>query len=145
MNNAARVLVVDDDEATLPVYRSLLTGGCFITQYVGTAAEALQALAQRAFDVVLIDCLIPGNDGLALLRAIRELDEDAEILVITRAPTLEQAKAAMRLGASDYMAKPVAPEEVVKAAASAAIRKKWVLHRVTVLDPAQPSREGETI
>jgi len=139
MNNEAKVLVVDDDEVVLPIYRGLFTAACFTTRYAGSAAEALQAMAQQAFDVVLIDCLVPGMDGLALLRAIRELDADAEILVITRASTVEQAKAAMRLGASDYMSKSVAPEEVVKAAASAAIRKKWALHRVPVLDPAQPS------
>lgn len=131
MNTNARVLIVDDDEVVLRHYRRVLASANFTVQIAKCGDEALEILADQAFDVVLMEYLMPGSDGPVVLRAIKDLWPDTEVVVITGAPSVKHAKEAIRLGACDYMAKPVPPDEVIKAAAHAALHKKWALHRVS--------------
>jgi ActR/RegA family two-component response regulator len=71
-----------------------------------------------------------------VLRTIKERWPESEVVVVTGYPSIESAKEAIRLGASDYLAKPVGPEEIIKAACSAMLHKEWTLHR-GVPDPVR--------
>jgi DNA-binding NtrC family response regulator len=128
----------------LECYGRLLASANFAVQAAKTGDEALEILAHRGFDVVLMEYLMPGSDGLAVLRAIKNLWPDTEVVVITGAPSVEHAKKAIRFGACDYLAKPVPPDEVSKAVARAAIQKKWALRRIPGRNSAQPTHEGES-
>jgi DNA-binding NtrC family response regulator len=81
-----------------------------------------------------------GSDGSKVLRAIKDLWPDTEVVIITGAFSVKNAKEATRLGACDYLAKPVPPNEIIMAAARAAVQKPSALRRISVRDSAQPTR-----
>ena len=91
--------------------------------------DALAALQHKPFDVVLLDLRMPGMDGMDVLKAIKQAWPKSEVVVITGYPTVESAKEAVRLGAYDYLAKPVGPAEVISAASGAITQKKWALRK----------------
>ena len=86
-------------------------------------------MEQRPADVVLLDLRMPGMDGMTVLKAIKERWPETEVVIITGYPSIETAKEAVRLGAYDYLAKPVGPDDVVSVATGAMTQKKWALHR----------------
>ena len=127
MNAKTRILVVDDEEC---VRRSLVRALHDGARHVETADDgrvALTALGREPFDVVLLDLRMPEMDGVAVLEAIKRQWPDTEVIVITGYPELETAKRAMRLGAYDFLAKPVGPDEVIHAANAGVARKRWAL------------------
>lgn len=142
MKTSGRVLIVDDDGTVLRSFRNVLASANFTVQAAKTGDEALDMLAHQVFDVVLVEHPMPRNDGLAVLRTIKSLWPDTEVVVITGAPSVHHAKEAIRLGACDYLAKPVPPDEVIKAAACAAMKKKWTMRRISIQDLAQPTHQG---
>jgi DNA-binding NtrC family response regulator len=71
---------------------------------------------------------MPDLDGMEVLKTIKDRWPDSEVVVITGYPTIESAKEAVRLGAYNYIAKPVGPDEVIKAANDAMTQKRWALH-----------------
>jgi two-component system response regulator AtoC len=87
-------------------------------------------MEQNPFDVVLLDMRMPGQDGLSVLRTIKQKWPESEVVIITGYPTVDSAKEAVRLGAYDYVAKPVGPQDVVNVTDAAMTRKQWALHRV---------------
>lgn len=127
MNKRSNVLVVDDEEVIRRGYARTLAGaGCDVaTAWDGKAA--LDALEHHPFDVVLLDLRMPEMDGMTVLRTIRQKWPDSEVVIITGYPSIETVKEAVRLGACDYLAKPVAPDEVIHATHGALKRKRWAL------------------
>jgi two-component system response regulator HydG len=87
-------------------------------------------MRHKPFDVVLLDLRMPGMDGVAVLGTIKQQWPETEVIVITGYPALETAKQAIKLGAYDYLAKPVGPDEVVSAANGAIAHKRWALRSV---------------
>jgi DNA-binding NtrC family response regulator len=130
----SNVLVVDDDEVVrLSHLRSLKSVSCD-AEAVEDGEDALRMMERHPFDVVLLDLRMPGMDGMSVLRAIKQKWPDSEVVVITGYPTIETAKEAVRLGAYDYLAKPVGPVEVINATGGAMTRKKWALHKMPAND-----------
>lgn len=123
----ATVLVVDDDEAVRASYAAILAAGRCDAQMAPDGAEALAAMAQRPYDVVLLDLRMPGADGMSVLKDIKARWPESEVVVITGYPSLESAKEAVRLGAYDYLSKPVGPGEVIAATQGALRRKQFAL------------------
>ncbi len=130
MDARTKILVVDDDEVVRLSHLRSLAGARYNVEAVWNGTEALQAMEQEPFDVILLDLRMPGMDGIAVLKAIKDRWPESEVVVITGYPSLETVREALRLGAHDYLAKPVGPDELIKAANSALTRKKWALHRV---------------
>ncbi len=95
-------------------------------------------MEQNTFDVVLLDLRMPGQDGLSVLRTIKQKWPDSEVVIITGYPTVDSAKEAVRLGAYDYVAKPVGPQDVINVTDGAVARKQWALHRVP--EDTEPAR-----
>jgi DNA-binding NtrC family response regulator len=86
-------------------------------------------MERRPFDVVLLDLRLPGLDGMEVLKTIKSRWPDSEVVVITGYPSIESAKEAVRLGAQNYIAKPVGPDDLIRAANEAWTQKRWALHR----------------
>jgi len=129
MDRKTKILVVDDKEIVrLSYFRSLASAHCNV-EVVPGGMEALQAMEQCPADVVLLDLRMPGMDGMTVLKMIKQKWPETEVVVITGYPTVETAKEAVRLGAYDYLAKPVGPDEVISVASSAMTQKKWALHK----------------
>jgi DNA-binding NtrC family response regulator len=130
MTDKNRILVVDDDETVRRSYlRSLESMSCQVAA-ARDGEEALQTMEQKPFDVVLLDMRMPGQDGLSVLRTIKQKWPESEVVIITGYPTVDSAKEAVRLGAFDYVAKPVGPQDVINLTGGAITRKRWALHRV---------------
>jgi DNA-binding NtrC family response regulator len=127
MNRKPKILVVDDEEIVRRSYRRLLDEALLSAETAADGGQALEAMRREPFDVVLLDLRMPGADGMSVLRSIREQWPAAEVVVITGHPTLETAKEAVRLGAYDYLAKPVEPDRILKIARGAAEHKRWAL------------------
>ena len=129
MKALTHVLVVEDDEATRLGYSTSLSASECKVEAVPDGSEALREMERRPFDVVMLDLPAPGAQGLGLLKAIKEKWPESEVVAITGYPSIETAKDAVRLGAYDYLAKPVPLADVIRAANGAMVHKTWALHR----------------
>src|SRR5450631_4136547 len=130
MGDIKRILIVDDDEVVRWSYqRSLQNVSCNV-EAASDGEQALQTMEQKPFDVVLLDLRMPGKDGLTVLRTIKQKWPESEVVIITGYPTIDSAKEAVRLGAHDYLSKPVGPQDVIKITDSAMTHKQWALRRV---------------
>ena len=129
MDDKTKILVVDDEEVVrLSHIRTLASMHCNV-EVVRDGNEALQVMEQRPADVVLLDLRMPGMDGMSVLKMIKQRWPETEVVIITGYPTVETAKEAVRLGAYDYLAKPVGPDEVINVANGAMTQKRWALHK----------------
>jgi DNA-binding NtrC family response regulator len=127
MNAKANILVIDDEEVVRrSLHRALGDERCNV-ELAGNGRVGLNAMGRKPFDVVLLDLRMPEMDGVEVLGAIKQQWPETEVIVITGYPELETAKQAMRLGAYDFLAKPVGPDEVVHAANQAIEHKRWAL------------------
>jgi DNA-binding NtrC family response regulator len=129
MSDKTKILVVDDNEVVRHSFLRSLTGTHCKVEAAWNGEEALRAMEQQPFDVVLLDLRMPGMDGMEVLKAIKDKWPETEVVVITGYPSVETAKEAVRLGAYNYLAKPVGPVDVINAANDAVTQKKWALHR----------------
>lgn len=133
MSNKSSVLIVDDEEVVRRAHlRSLKETGCS-ARTAGDGMEAIRVMEQHPADVVLLDMRMPGVDGMDLLKTIKTRWPESEVIVITGYPTIEAAKEAVRLGACNYIAKPVGPDDVIKAANEAITQKRWALRSVATV------------
>ncbi len=128
MNDKANILIVDDEEVVrLSHLRSLQSADCN-ARAAEDGRQAIQVMEQNPFDVVLLDLRMPGLDGMDVLKTIKQRWPNSEVVVITGYPCIESAKEALRLGAFDYLTKPLGPAEIIKAANGAMNQKRWALH-----------------
>ncbi len=114
MNDRQRIKVlVAEDEPHLGAVLAqfLIERGCDVTACADGRA-ALETLRAEAFDVALLDVLMPGLDGLEVLRAVREDAAPPEVIIITGNAFIESAIGAMKLGAYDYLTKPYRMAEI---------------------------------
>ncbi|MBI4205523.1 MAG: response regulator [Betaproteobacteria bacterium] len=129
MDRKTNILVVDDEEIVRLSYSRTLTSACRNVEVAGNGIEALRVMERHPFDVILLDLRMPGMDGMTVLKMIKEKWPECQVVVITGYPSVETAKEAVRLGAHDYLAKPVGPDDVISAANGAMVQKEWALHR----------------
>lgn len=129
MNPKTNILVVDDEEVVRRAHLRTLEATRSDVRAVWNGEEALHAMEENAFDLVLLDLRMPGMDGMSVLKTIKARWPEAEVIIITGYPSVETAKEAIRLGAYDYLAKPVPPNEVIDAANGALRQKRWTVRR----------------
>ncbi len=106
------ILIVEDD-ATLRVTLSNFLGRMgFVVDAAENVAKALELARQQRYGLVLLDLRLPDGDGLALIGALREIDEEALLLMMTAFPEVRTAVAALKAGAYDYINKPFDLEDL---------------------------------
>lgn len=112
---SGRVLLVEDeDNLRQTLTRILRQSGCEVTSAV-TAAEALQRMDSAAFDLVYLDLHLPGGmDGMEALRQMMQAHPYVPVVLFTAYATLETALEALRAGATDYLLKPIHPEQFIR-------------------------------
>ena len=128
MNHPAKILIVDDEEVVRLSYTRILASSDCVVKQAWTWGQVARAMQDEKFDVVLLDLRMPDMDGMQVLKLLKARWPDSEVIIITGYPTLETAKAAVTLGAYDYLTKPVGPEQVIEAANAAMLHKRWALH-----------------
>jgi len=124
-----RVLVVDDDRAVGTVLRGLLRQSGHEARYVESAADALAAVAEDPFDVILTDLRMPGMDGLSLLDALADAAPGVPVIMLTAHANVQNAVEAMKRGATDFLSKPFDREEVVFTVDKAIRTARHVAHQ----------------
>ncbi|MBI2503030.1 MAG: response regulator [Candidatus Latescibacteria bacterium] len=108
-----RVMVVDDEPELLKALCKILREQGYETVGFAAGREALEALEQQDFDLLLTDLMMPGMDGIALLRAALEIDRHLVGVIMTGQGTIQTAVEAMKLGAFDYVLKPFKMRELL--------------------------------
>src|SRR5579862_9000621 len=101
-----RILVIDDEVEIRESLETLPELESYEVDLAQNAAEGERKLEQRAYDLVLLDLMMPEKSGMEMLRDVRERDRHTPIFMITAYGTLEAAVEAVKLGANDYLAKP---------------------------------------
>ncbi|HSO23022.1 MAG TPA: sigma 54-interacting transcriptional regulator [Chondromyces sp.] len=103
----SRILVVDDEESIRFTFRSFLEKEGHKTITAASYEEAMGFLREMEFDLVFVDIILEGKSGIDLLRDSKKLSQKSDFIVITGAPSVETAANAVRLGAFDYIVKPI--------------------------------------
>jgi two-component system, NtrC family, response regulator AtoC len=107
------ILVVDDDDLLGRTLSSGLRGQRFKARHVTSAAAALEALTRGCFDLVVTDYQMPGMDGLELVARVRRRWADVPIVMMTAFGSVHVAVEAMKLGAADFLLKPLSLETIL--------------------------------
>lgn len=105
--HTGNILVVDDDEGYLKMTERQLTSVGHTVQTASNGMEALALLEHQDFDVILLDLRMPEMDGLQFLETLKQKNHHEEVIVITGFGAIETAIKATKLGALDYLQKPV--------------------------------------
>lgn len=142
MKDTNRILIVSSDEAVRRGYLQPINNVFRNVEFVSDGDSAINAMEQQPFDVILLDVWTSGFDGLAVLRSIKQRWPACEVVIITGDPSVANAKDAVRLGAFDYVAKPLAPQQVIALTIDALTQKSWAIHRV--LELAGAGERGRT-
>ncbi len=108
----AHLLIVDDDERIRTLLQKFLMRNGFLVTAARDAAHARRILAGLDFDLIVLDVMMPGEDGLALTRALRETMQ-TPILLLTANSETEDRIEGLEAGADDYLAKPFEPKELL--------------------------------
>jgi len=127
---AIRVLVIDDDETVRSVLESFLLDEGYEVECAADGQTGVSAYNPDAFDIVLLDLVMPGMGGIDALREIRSRDASACVIIVTAHGTIENAVEAMRIGAYDYITKPFRIEDVAAALRRAAEFKRLRLENL---------------
>jgi two-component system, NtrC family, response regulator AtoC len=120
-----KVLVAEDEVHLGQILSNFLTGRGYALHTVTDGRAALDALRAEAFDVALLDIVMPELDGLEVLKQVRADADPPEVIIITGNGTIETAISAMKLGAYDYMAKPYRMAEI-----DVLVRRAWEKRRL---------------
>ncbi len=110
---ASRILIVDDEPGVRSALEGILVDEGFHVRAEPSGEQALERLAQEAFDAVLLDVWLPGIDGLETLVRLRQRGSDAEIVMISGHGTIETAVRATKLGAFDFIEKPLSLDKTL--------------------------------
>jgi len=108
-----RLLLIED---YLPLQKSLTKGLCeagFAVDVTGDGQEGLWYAMNNDYDVIILDLMLPGVDGLSILKKLRAKGRQSHVLILTAKDTLQDRVAGLDLGADDYLVKPFAFEELL--------------------------------
>src|SRR5919206_1168639 len=107
------ILIVDDERGIRETLRAVLEDEGFEVETAASGEECLKTLERRAFGCVLLDVWLPGIDGLETLRHLRAAGSDAAVVMISGHGNIETAVRATKLGAYDFIEKPLSIEKTV--------------------------------
>jgi DNA-binding NtrC family response regulator len=105
--------IIDDEPIIHEVLSQLLTSEGYEVELSSSGEEALEKHSSQAYDLILLDLLMPGLDGIEVLKGIRKIDPQAVIIIITAYASVESAITAMKMGAYDYIQKPFKHDELL--------------------------------
>ncbi|HET6212177.1 MAG TPA: response regulator transcription factor [Micromonosporaceae bacterium] len=112
MKQGQRILVVDDDPTVSDVVRRYLEHAGLTVALAADGAAALDAFGAQRPDLVVLDLMLPGVDGLEVCRRLRERDADVPIVMLTALGEESDRVLGLQLGADDYVTKPFSPREL---------------------------------
>lgn len=140
----ARILVVDDDEGHLAIVGKVLQREGYEVVAAANGEAALERLRERQVDLIVTDLMMPGINGIDLLKAARAILPSVEVIVMTAFASVERAVEAMREGAYDFIEKPIKRALLLKSTRQALERKALVAENASLreaLDQVRAERE----
>lgn len=108
-----RILVVEDEKKIATFVQRGLKECGFVVDVVCNGDEALEVILAHYFDAVVLDVMLPGRDGLSILRGLRARGNSVPVLVLTARGEIAEKVEGLNLGADDYLAKPFSIDELV--------------------------------
>jgi DNA-binding response OmpR family regulator len=149
---ALRILIVDDDARLFELLESYLAQNGIVAESARDGARGLSLLAAGGYDAVLLDIMMPGMDGLSVLRKIRD-DSDLPVIMLTAKGDETDRVVGLELGADDYLPKPFSPREllarlraVVRRTQAREVRQKLAVSGVSVdLESRRVERGGGAV
>jgi DNA-binding response OmpR family regulator len=129
--NGMRILIVEDDKKTAEALKTGLQGESFEVVATPTGEEGFFLLNSQPFDLVILDWMLPGRDGIEILKALRAQKRNLAVLLLTARDSVDDRVQGLESGADDYLVKPFAFAELVA-------RVHTLLRRVS---PEQPLRK----
>ncbi len=112
MENKGSLLIVDDERSVRDSLSRWFADEGYEVGAAENAAQALTQLAERKWDIALVDIKMPGTDGIELQRRLKEAEPDLTVIIMTGYASVETAVAALKLGAYDYVTKPLDPDDI---------------------------------
>jgi DNA-binding response OmpR family regulator len=137
-----RVLVVEDEPKTAEFIRKALLEAGLVAEVAGNGNAALGALGAGGFDAVVLDVMLPGRDGLSVLRDMRAREDATPVLLLSARGEVNEKVDGLNAGADDYLAKPFALEELI--ARVRALLRRGVETRDLVLSVADLALDTTT-
>lgn len=131
MDPDAHLLIVDDDERIRGLLQKFLMRSGFLVSSARDAGHAERILSGLDFDMIVLDVMMPGEDGVSFCRRLRE-SRDTPILLLTAKGETQDRIAGLEAGADDYLAKPFEPKELL-------LRINSILRRVPATEPTDVS------
>lgn len=129
MVNPPRILVVDDEEALRLSLGELLSDEGYEITTVGSGEEALEKLAEMPFDLLLVDLIMPGIDGLQVMKSAKRIAPETVVIMLTAHGSLQSAIQALRRGAHDYLLKPCEIDEILASVESGLAKRQHETRR----------------
>jgi two-component system response regulator PilR (NtrC family) len=120
------VLIIDDEEIMREILETLLSREGYSVRVASAGSEGVEVAKSVPFDAVIVDVMMPGMDGMAVLEELKKFDDDLPVIMITAFASVENAIAAMKRGAFDYITKPFKNDEVLVAVRNAVERRQLV-------------------
>lgn len=146
MARAMQVLIVDDEETICQALSAWLTKEGYHVETASSGPEALAYLADKHFDLYLLDIKMPGMDGIEVLAKIKEAQADATVIMITAHGSIQTAVEAMKRGAVEYLCKPFDPDELSllmeRVAANKALREENEALREQLMERQETVLDG---
>ena len=102
----SKILIVDDDKEYRENLKEILDNAGYSNDMAESAKQAMQKLADQQFDIVLLDFMMPGIDGINALGEFKKISPNSKIIMITAFASIENAVVAIKKGASEYISKP---------------------------------------
>lgn len=120
---AEKMLIIDDEEIVLKSCRKIFEAEGFEVVTTANPQEGLKLVSEKTFDIILVDWMMPGFDGMDVVEEIDKHSPSSTVVMISGYPTVGRATEAMKRGAMDYVAKPFRPEEICEVVKKAIRRK----------------------
>ncbi len=125
----ARILAVDDEPIVLDSFRKILVVAGYAVDTVETGPEALGLIQRHDYDFVFTDLKMPDMDGVEVVKAVKHLRPDIDVIVVTGYATIESAVETMKHGAMDYVQKPFTADELVAFVGASLLRRQDRIER----------------
>lgn len=124
VSNPCRILLIDDDVHVRRLFMQFLQREAYLLDEAESGQQGLEKISQNGYDLVITDLQMPEVDGLQILNAARQKDQDVQVLIVTGFGSITTAVYAMKIGACDYLTKPLQSDALLIKVSQALERRR---------------------
>lgn len=139
---SVKILVIDDDTAFCVMLKTFLQKKGYEVVNAFNAGDAQLELKKEKFDIVLTDIRLPDSDGLSILKSVKESSFNTQVVLMTGYTDIKTAVRAMKLGAFDYVGKPINPDEILYTIQQALLKREEKAQKPADRNAGQQKKTG---